>query len=271
MGCDDTMKPWPLLIGIIVILAFMSSPALAISKSDLISFYKGQSVPTTPTPTPRIPSWHVIPTTPPAHDVIEPPPDWVGSISVVSDPAGAEVYLDGTYQGTTPIIISGVAASYYPCDGCIGYPATHTIKLTKTGYKDHITDGSVTKGETMSISATLTPISQTLPSWIIPPERPLPTIIPTTIPTRAPAGTESLMVLSDPAGAKVYLDGQFKGISPLALMGLSAGSHQLKLTKFGYADFTYDMTVVAGKSNRIRLVGRDGCFTIGPGSSFMPR
>jgi len=63
------MKAWALLIGIIFICALVYSPVLAISKSDLISFYKGQSVPAmpiptpsvTPTPTPpqnpQIPSW----------------------------------------------------------------------------------------------------------------------------------------------------------------------------------------------------------------------
>jgi len=49
------MKTWALLIGIIVFLAVLSTPVLAISKSALISSYKGQSVPTKPTPTPIIP------------------------------------------------------------------------------------------------------------------------------------------------------------------------------------------------------------------------
>jgi len=50
------MKSWPFLISIFVIfviLAFVCSPVLAISKSDLISSYKGQSIPT-PTPTPSL-------------------------------------------------------------------------------------------------------------------------------------------------------------------------------------------------------------------------
>jgi hypothetical protein len=48
------MKSWHLFIGIVVILAIVCSPALAISKSDLISQYKGTSSPTiiTPIPTP---------------------------------------------------------------------------------------------------------------------------------------------------------------------------------------------------------------------------
>ena len=49
------MKIRPFLIGIIVILTLVCSPALAIGKSDLIASYKGQSIPIKPTPTPIIP------------------------------------------------------------------------------------------------------------------------------------------------------------------------------------------------------------------------
>jgi hypothetical protein len=44
------MKPWPVVISIVVILAIVCSPALAISKADLIASYKGQSSPTILTP-----------------------------------------------------------------------------------------------------------------------------------------------------------------------------------------------------------------------------
>jgi hypothetical protein len=47
------MKTWVLFIGIIVFLAVLGTPALAISKSDLIASYKGQSIPTSsPTQSP---------------------------------------------------------------------------------------------------------------------------------------------------------------------------------------------------------------------------
>jgi hypothetical protein len=61
------MKNLSLIIGIVLILALVCSPAIAISKSDLISYYKGQSSPVMPIPTPTgmpiptptstIPSW----------------------------------------------------------------------------------------------------------------------------------------------------------------------------------------------------------------------
>jgi hypothetical protein len=54
MGGDDTMKTWHFFIGILAVLLIVSAPALAISKSDLISYYKGQSVPAMPIPTPTV-------------------------------------------------------------------------------------------------------------------------------------------------------------------------------------------------------------------------
>jgi hypothetical protein len=63
------MKKLYYVISIVVILALVCSPVLAVSKADLISQYKGQSSPTiltpiptpTPAPTPYIPSYPYIP------------------------------------------------------------------------------------------------------------------------------------------------------------------------------------------------------------------
>jgi hypothetical protein len=137
------------LIGIILILALVCSPALAISKSDLIAYYKGQSIPTipttpkptltptvTPTPASPIPSgvfplplpWKkdipsVIPTPVPTTTPSYP---GYGKLTVTSDPAGAPVYLDSVYKGTTPIEITGVSTG------------VHTLRVTLDG-TDHST------------------------------------------------------------------------------------------------------------------------------------
>jgi hypothetical protein len=61
------MKKLYLVISIVVILAIVCSPAIAISKSDLIASYKGQSSPTILTP---IPTSTPTPTvTPPTLDI----------------------------------------------------------------------------------------------------------------------------------------------------------------------------------------------------------
>ena len=66
-GLGVDMKNLRLVIGIVVILAIVCSPVLAISMSDLIAQHQGQSAPTIPTivpttiPTPVIPSSYVMP------------------------------------------------------------------------------------------------------------------------------------------------------------------------------------------------------------------
>jgi len=150
------MKTWPLIIGIIVILVVVGSPALAISKSDLISYYKGQSVPMTPTPTSTPtsfpPSPFVIPPPTPSQNIMEPRPG-VGSISVNSNPPGADVFLDGQYQGITPFVIRDIPINFSMYPGCQWV----IITLTRTGYKKATATEILCNRIHRTISITLTP------------------------------------------------------------------------------------------------------------------
>jgi len=66
-----------------------------------------------------------------------------GAISVSSTPSGANIYLDGSYKGTTPKTISGVSVG------------SHTIKITKSGYEDYTKQVTVIAGETTPVNAYL--------------------------------------------------------------------------------------------------------------------
>ena len=160
------MKPWPLLIGIVVILAIVCAPALAISKSDLISQYKAGQFwePTTPTPTPTA---TVIPTTVPTQ---VPTGTGTGTIRVSSIPDGASVYLDGEYKGVDfgPVpsnrmgYISLFDSNTYNALSLTGIPAgPHQLKFTKEGYLDYSTIVTVTGGETIYVRPHLV----AKPSW----------------------------------------------------------------------------------------------------------
>ncbi|MCD4768454.1 MAG: PEGA domain-containing protein [Methanosarcinales archaeon] len=71
-----------------------------------------------------------------------------GSIKVSSNPSSANVYLDGTFKGTTPTTLSNVPTG------------SHVIKITKSGYND------ISKSVTVSSSHT-SYISENLESIII--------------------------------------------------------------------------------------------------------
>ena len=67
-----------------------------------------------------------------------------GSISVSSNPNGSNVYLDGSYKGTTPLTLDSVS---------IG---THYIEFTKSGYTGVSSTVTVNSGQTAFAYKTLT-------------------------------------------------------------------------------------------------------------------
>jgi hypothetical protein len=170
------MKNLYLIIGIVVILGLVCSPALAISKSELISQYKTGNFPgpTTPTPIPT-----VIPTTGPTRI---PTGTGTGALFVNSYPCDADVYLDGEWKGVAPSYSTILFDDDYDPNAytLTGIPAgPHQLKVTKEGFPDYITSVTVTAGETTHV-------------WVILGQKPLdptptPTVIPTTVPTPAPS------------------------------------------------------------------------------------
>ena len=47
----------------------------------------------------------------------------------------------------------------------------------------------------------------------------------------------ALYITPQPNDTKTYIDGQYRGISPLTVTGLTVGNHTLRLTKSGYSDY----------------------------------
>ena len=145
-----------------------------------------------------------------------------GSIYVQSTPPGAEISIDGTYKGITPLTIPDVS---------IGY---HTIKLTKSGYGDYTKKINVSAGETKPISATLTP-----------------KVVPTAQQTVTVPKTGYVSVYSDPSNANIELDGANRGTTPQTVP-VSVGYHRIKLTKSDYKDsITKQIYVPAGETVKV--------------------
>jgi len=64
----------------------------------------------------------------------------------------------------------------------------------------------------------------------------------------AAAGTGTLSVTTDPAGAEVYLDDVLRGASPAIIPNLAAGSHILRLEREGYQTMRVPVTISNGKT-----------------------
>lgn len=55
--------------------------------------------------------------------------------------------------------------------------------------------------------------------------------------------SQSIAIDSEPTGAKVYVDGQLRGITPLSvMMDKTLSSHEIRLQKDGFADINVPMT-----------------------------
>jgi formylglycine-generating enzyme required for sulfatase activity len=61
----------------------------------------------------------------------------------------------------------------------------------------------------------------------------------------------SLFVRSNPASAKVYLNNQYQGESPLTWKGLDAGSYSLSLKIEGYSDYRQTVVIKQGRESQI--------------------
>jgi len=145
------------------------------------------------------------------------PQPMYATVSLTSNPPGAAVYVDGVYKGTT--------RSGSPLVSTQAIPGTHTLLLTKAGYQDYSTTGTVVAGKNYDLDITLNPV-------------PNPT-------------TGSLSVNSAPNGAQVYINNLFRGYSPLTVDSLTPGMYTVVLKLNGYQDWQSSATVTAGQTAQI--------------------
>jgi hypothetical protein len=140
-----------------------------------------------------------------------------GSISVSSSPSGAAVSIDGISTGyKSPATLTGIS------------PGSHTVSCSLTGYTDQSRSVTVTAGQTVAVVLNLPAIG---------------------------TSTGSIYVTSQPSKALVYLDGKYLGVySPTTISKVTAGTHTLRLTKYGYKDYTQSVTVSAGATTPVSAV-----------------
>jgi hypothetical protein len=132
-----------------------------------------------------------------------------GSIHFVTVPVGAEIFIDGADQGVKTITtVTDLPAG------------DHTFTLKLAGYNDITGPVTVVGGSTVEVYTVLTPSTP---------------------------GAGSLYISSSPVAADIIIDGQSQGAkTPATITSLTAGSHEVKLTRTGYEDFTTTVTITAG-------------------------
>ncbi|MBC7195055.1 MAG: PEGA domain-containing protein, partial [Caldisericia bacterium] len=135
-----------------------------------------------------------------------------GTLSIDSEPKEAKVYINDTYKGLTPIKLTLNTGKY-------------KVRLLKENYKEIIQDTEVEENKTTELKLTLEPVTQV-------------------------SKKGSLEVTSTPSQAKVYINNDYKGDTPLTLE-LNIGTYNLKITKSGYQDYTDTIKIEENKILKI--------------------
>ena len=129
-----------------------------------------------------------------------------GTIDVISEPAGAEVTVNGIVRGCAPLKVTGV-----PKGRAI-------VKFHLDGFEDAVRDLAVNAGD-----------EQTLPVVL-----------------KGLPGT--LHVASVPEGARVYVNERAEGKTPVTLAGLKPGDYLVRVERDGYGTQSRQVTLANGAS-----------------------
>jgi hypothetical protein len=146
-----------------------------------------------------------------------------GWIDTYCNVDGATVYFDGVPQGNIAGGILSVAVTP------TGSPV-RTISVSKTGYTTW--SGPLSRmpasGEHVAVYSTINPV-----------------VIPTTVP---PVQNGAIYAQSSPAGAAIYMNGNYYGYSPITLPNLPPGAYSMKASLSGYTPDTQLINVYAGQT-----------------------
>lgn len=116
-----------------------------------------------------------------------------GSLQVRTDVAGADVTIDGSHRGKTPLLLSLATGE-------------HSIRVQQ---------GSLSRTLPVSIEERTTVVQHI--SW------------PATVTTALTTG--GIDITSDPRGQTVSIDGQPRGVTPLSVTDLPVGDHEVMIRK----------------------------------------
>jgi len=139
-----------------------------------------------------------------------------GDLQIQSTPPGAAILVNGDYKGTTfpgdPVYVTQLS------------PGTYTVSLSMPDYQTYTESATVEAGKTFGIVEVMV----------------------TAAPGPAPDATGQITAGSNPSGASVFLDGKYKGITPMVLVDIPEGSHTLMLRQGGFSDWVSTVTVTGG-------------------------
>jgi len=131
-----------------------------------------------------------------------------GTLNVVTEPAGAEVTVNGLVRGMAPTVVRDVPKG------------RASVRVRLQGYKEERRDLALKAGDEQTLELKLTP----LPG--------------------------KLFLTSEPEGAKFYLNDEVRGTGPLTLSDVAPGTYAVRAEKEGFGPLERQVTVGNGASVR---------------------
>ena len=157
-----------------------------------------------------------------------------GKIIVRSSPAGAMVTIDGRMYDNTPVTVRDLQVG------------THVVQVARPGFvprSERVTLTPTAPESTLTL--TLAPgLAQTGDSRPVPPAD-------RAVTSSAGVGVLDIDVL--PRGARVTIDGERRGVTPMRIPDLKAGVHTVTIERDGYRPATTTVTVESGKRAAVKL------------------
>jgi serine/threonine protein kinase len=154
------------------------------------------------------------------------------SLTVLSKPAEAVVYLNGDSIGETPV------------ESMTLTPDQYSLNISKDDHRPIDTTMVLTKGDQLGLSLSLQS------------SRPKETLVekeknPVSRRARSAPTFASLSVEAMPDNAEVWINGKFKGNSPLYMKRLGPGSYQIEVRKENYQPYRQELKLSAGNNKRV--------------------
>ncbi|MCX7812407.1 MAG: PEGA domain-containing protein [Pseudothermotoga sp.] len=133
-------------------------------------------------------------------------------LNIQTTPPGAQIYLNGSYVGVSPLQIEV-------------QPGTHTILATRPGYEPEQRSVTIALGETKTVSMALSPERATL------------------------------IVFTNPIGASIYINTQYRGTTTSAGLSLSLtpATYTIVARMSGYQDASVTVTLSPGETRSVTL------------------
>jgi PKD repeat protein len=145
-----------------------------------------------------------------------------GTLAITTVPQKANVFVDNVFKGVTPLTLTDTPSGY------------HVLRITLPGYDDYITGATVEPSKTVLVRAALRKSGTGTTATTVPA---------TTATTPLPPQNGSVAVTSVPNGASVTLDGRYEGTTPVIILDVLPGNHEISLTYPGYAPLKQSISV----------------------------